>query len=585
VADREEAVRRAALVASLALLALASAAQAGQPGWSDPFALGDTPYPWNAAFTNRLAVTSQGDAIAMWDSGAGMKLSIKPAGGSIATETVPTGGDVAADALGNAYLAYVGPDGDVSLRVRPPGGAFGAPETIETPDASYPRLAVAPDGDVAVVWAGSDSAWAAFKPSGGSLGPPVKLVDGNRISSWAGQLDAALSANGDLAVVYVPFRETSEPPGRVTAVVRTASGDVELAALGEGLRRAVQPSVAIDDAGRAVAVWSEADEGATRAVYYAQRAAGEGFGARLVLHRTRVYSAAAASSAAMSRDGHFTLSAPARLGRRLYVGQAGGPAKKLRSYYENPRPDNLPLAASPNGAHVLQAIYASTRVMTALRSGSGAFEPMQDLRRDCGDGSGSVVAVGDSGQTAALVTELRGPVVLLVGDQVSEQRACLNIGPGDDQNTYLMDPYAPAPQGGPAAGGTWEPGAPAGGRPPPSAQPFGLGMPSLQGTGTLRRARVVIVCPKECETTAAVSLRFGEGGAVLATGTRSRSAPARPAVLDVPVELTAADAKKVDAALKKRPKTPLLLKVKVTATDAKGKKRSRAATTVLSPPF
>ncbi len=126
--------------------------------------------PGGDASEPKVAFGPAGDAIAVWSRFDGttprIQYALRPAGGSFgAPQTISaasfpaTGPDVSIDSSGQTVLAWSRDDGTglrVEAAVRPPGGSFGAVQTLSEPgaDGYQAQVAAGPDADVnaAVVW-------------------------------------------------------------------------------------------------------------------------------------------------------------------------------------------------------------------------------------------------------------------------------------------------------------------------------------------------------------------------------------------------------------------------------------------------
>jgi hypothetical protein len=509
-----------------------------------------------------------------------------PLGGSIGPE--PLGASytsspvrLASDGLGNAYIAYTAKDdpvGPYHFRVRPPGGGFGAPELLpRSHGGAVPTLVASPDGDVAAIW-WDGGMRAAFRPAGGTFGDVQHLVDyENASGGWA----AAYSANGDLLI-------GSSSGRRVLATVRDASGTVTTTQVADANRYSHSPTVGIDDAGRQVIAWAEAPEANSSSIVraaLAQRAPGGEFGAHLELPRA---SGAwqVPPTVTVSRDGVVTVVYPARRGLRVRVGRTGETPRHLRSYYDNDTRDGPRLVASPSGNHVLLK-HGVTGDMpaTTLRSGDGPFGGSLDMRTDCGGVEFSRIAVGDGGQGAALVQ--KGQQMLLITDvDGTGTRDCVpDYYPESNPSQYDDDPYVPRTRGGPGSGDwKFEEDDGSGGFP---AAGLAAGRPTIVAArkGQKKRtARVVVVCGKPCSISARAKIGFDRGKTLVKGSTRS-SSKGKAKLIEVPLTLSAATARTIDAALRdKQPKRMLMLTVSVTVTAPGEQKQTRDVVTALNGP-
>ena len=233
---------------------------------------------------------------------------------------------VATDAAGETAVVYGRTDGAAAgpllVAIRPPGGGFAAPQTLETGRQPTKEVAIASNaaGDMVVIWSTSVELKASFRPAGGVFGPtepvsplagalPAAAIDGagNVLAAWisvesgvesvaaasrirsAGQwtLRKTLSthavydqvpavAANDSGDAVVAFGQTSNSTGDPPDTVRVATGTIlnGLAPSDQlGGQDTGEPDVAIDAAGESVAVWTS-----TTGVQAARRPPGGTFG-------------------------------------------------------------------------------------------------------------------------------------------------------------------------------------------------------------------------------------------------------------------------------------------------------------------
>ena len=592
------------VLVAVALLALPAGAHA-QRAWQAPTMLTDRAgsSSWSAGGDTALTVTAHGETIATWVNQTGsdwttrqtMIATRSPSGATTGPEPLGAGSDssrvkLAADALGNAYVTYAGDPATQTVRfkVRPPGGSFGSEEIL--PLYAVEQLLAAPDGDVAALW-WDDGVHVAFRPAGGTFGPPEKLLP---YSQSAGGWSAAYSANGDLVLGAASYSDTSQPgatPARVYGAVRTAAGALSVRELTDGTRHARSPAVGVDDSGRAVLAFAEQKnlpEGTLTGTLVSQRQSGGEFGAPVALSRPGGYSPA--PQVVTGRDGLFTIAYSGGRGLRVVTGRTGEAPRHLRSYYNQDNGESTRLVTSPSGNHTLLSHgVQSEKPATSLRSGDGPFGPSQDVRTDCGGVQFARLAVGDGGHGAALVQ--KDSQVLLVTDAPGTgTRNCVpDYYPEYNPSQYDDDPYLPRTHGGPG-GGSWEfdddvYSGGGGGPPAPAALP--IGNPTIVAARAgqrKRKARVVVVCGKPCSISARAKIGFDKGKTLVKGRTRS-SAKGKPKLVEVPLTLSSAVAKTIDAALKdKKPKRTLLLTISVTATVRGQKKQTRDVVAVLGRP-
>ncbi|HEX8743200.1 MAG TPA: hypothetical protein VF712_08690 [Thermoleophilaceae bacterium] len=560
---------RRALALLVALAALVPASASGEErSWRPPTVLTDglegtstyRPHEFEA-----LTVTSDGVAIAAWgnDGGSNQKVwmaTASPADGSPAVEELDAQPgsyttDLAADGLGNAYVAYWR-EGALKLRVRPPGGGFGPEEPI--PGGWPTRLIASPDGDVAAIWVQFSQLFVSIRPKGGSFGPAESLTS-------AGYWSAAFSAGGDLVAAGISGNA-------VEVAVRSPSGAVTRQLLEGSLTGVAGTTVGIDDEGRAVVAWAEqrnpAVQGIDR-VRMAQRPAGGSFGSPLAM--TRAGGIEPLPRVVVARDGLYTLAYSGGEGTRFATGRTGGPPSFLRAYGSPGYDPAWSFVGSPSGNHALMTAYAY-QPRTAVRSGDAPFTRTQALRSDCGGADYVRTAIGDGGHAAALVQQ--GSSLRLVTDASGRQ--------ADPCAASDYDPYRGS-YSAPSGSGQWVDAPPPSGTAAPPQIPvpdLPLGKPGLARAkpGTLeRKARVVVLCGVQCTIKGRARIGFA-GEAPLAEGRTRLTSNGRATALAVPLTLAKSEARRVDAALAGTgPGKALVLSFDVATTDA-GTRRKRART-------
>jgi len=241
-----------------------AAVRPAQGSWSTPVEVSTVaPGPRNP----EVAVNSTGDAIVVWQqgtpSGAGIKAALGDASGNWgAPETVSIGFDlshptVGIDSTGDAVAAWREelPNTEYGTGVRVlEGGTWGSLETYGPNSASYEgqRLAVDPAGDAVLVLYYEGAIEAVSRSAGGSWGAVETLKSGGGTQIQPPQL--AISANGEATAVWAngSFSNATIEAARMDVAGIWGNTEV-LPALGTNLH---QPSIAIDDAGKATAVWA-----------------------------------------------------------------------------------------------------------------------------------------------------------------------------------------------------------------------------------------------------------------------------------------------------------------------------------------
>jgi 6-phosphogluconolactonase (cycloisomerase 2 family) len=215
----------------------------------------------------QIAEDPNGDAIVVWVEYTGTNTqtwyAYRPAGNS-STWTTPqvvsnvaedeSQPAVAMDGNGNGNVAYqTGGDieeEDATNGTLAAGGHFAAATTLSTTTtAAAPEIADDANGDTAVVWSDSGTAYANVRPSAGSFaGTPTTLgsvdVGSQPQIALTGTDDAiALWQSGDTIQA-----ETADSSGAFSGTATQLSGS-----------NATEPSLAVDNSGDAVAAWIQSD--------------------------------------------------------------------------------------------------------------------------------------------------------------------------------------------------------------------------------------------------------------------------------------------------------------------------------------
>jgi hypothetical protein len=276
----------AGLIAAGAVAASASAAWASS-AWLDPV---DLSAPRASASSADVAMSPAGDVIAVWRRARIVQAAIRPAGGTFSehVDLTVAGEDsskpqVAIAETGESIAVWEKPAGDGSWRVqaavRPASGSFSAPVDLSVAgeDGFDPQVAMDRAGAAVAVWQSDNNrgvvVQAAARPAGGSFSAPVDVSTEGRAFNPQVAIDEAGAA--------VAVWEIESDRGVVVqAAVRPAGGSfsapVDVAVAGPNLFAA--PQVAINRAGDAVAVWADSS-GGNSIVRAAVRPAGGSFSA------------------------------------------------------------------------------------------------------------------------------------------------------------------------------------------------------------------------------------------------------------------------------------------------------------------
>lgn len=228
-----------------------------------------------------VALAADGSALAVWREGDGGRLNLwanryTPANGWETPQLLETmdSGDVhgsariALDPNGNALAVWVQDDGgrrDLWANRYTAGSGWGTAERIETDNAGNaagPQLAVDAAGNALVVWKQSDGTrtniWANRYTLNGGWGSAELLETDNAGDANSPQL--AVDANGNALAVWSQFDGTYTNIWANRYTADAAWGTAELIETADEHANA-RTAIAMDGAGNAWAVWSQADTG------------------------------------------------------------------------------------------------------------------------------------------------------------------------------------------------------------------------------------------------------------------------------------------------------------------------------------
>lgn len=246
-----------------------------------------------------IAVDGSGNAYAVWvdtrlESWGDIYASYRPAGGVWAPNSqVDDGGAgirqsnpaVAADANGNSYAVWQdGRDDAIYSSYHPAGGSWEA--NIQVDDTlwvvrDHPAIAMTPGGDTYAMWQdsrnGTPDIYASVHPAGGSWETNVRVDDdpGGRASQITPDLavDGSGNAyavwtdtrNGD-ADIYFSYRAAASSTWGINVRVNDDISTYPWAQY--------KPTVSVDDAGSAYAIWyDQRDESIGAGIYFSYRTA------------------------------------------------------------------------------------------------------------------------------------------------------------------------------------------------------------------------------------------------------------------------------------------------------------------------
>lgn len=498
MSGRRRGARRAALVALVASIALATLSAAAPAAWTwTPAQVLDL-----ATYDRAVAtvIDADGNATAVWESGPiwsspdrwQMWSSTRPAGGtwSAPVQLAPVAGtdqrmpQLAVDPSGTVTAVWAQGrkvrewvyDATIQAAVKPSGGAWQAPVTIGTRAAGVSDLDLATDadGNTAALWRGTETTdyflRVARRPVGGAwLAEEQAVTPSNRV------FDAEVATrDGDVAVVW----SEGDPYGYPHGVYRTAGGGWSAPErfsddLGSDM------SAAIDGSGEAIAVWHGSDtshdpDGEDR-IGVARRPAGGGWS-------TGWLGDGADPAIASNGPGDVAVSwsktdydaGTARHDTRLKLRPSGGPWQSTE----------VVDGGASDGEHRRQLVFDDQGAVTYLanvharhREPDGTWGPVTNLTWNDATPGRQLPAGFELGP--ALAGNATGDLV--VGFQVEIT--------APDAGIALMVSDAPARETGGSEPGGREPGErePGGGEsgddPPAGGDPSGGGDPPLTGAG------------------------------------------------------------------------------------------------------
>lgn len=172
---------------------------------------------------------------------------------------------VAASASGVAIAVWNrsdGVNGRIQAAVRPPGGSFGAAQTLSAvgQEAFQPQVAIDPNGNAVAVWTRFDGVFnriqASSRPAGGSFGAVQTLSVANKNSDSP---QVSIDPNGTATAVWVTYDGTGST-SRIVAATRPLGGSFGAEeTISFNGQFAFEPQVESEPNGEAVAVWSRFD--------------------------------------------------------------------------------------------------------------------------------------------------------------------------------------------------------------------------------------------------------------------------------------------------------------------------------------
>jgi hypothetical protein len=225
--------------------------------------------PWKASTLAGVSLDDTGEALVVFnqDNGPGQPAplveSLRPPGGDFSApqsiQGVPafTYMAFANSSAGGALLAWT-QSGSIMAAERKPGGHFGAPFAVAAPASPIRDLALAPSGAAAVAFGYNDLAVTVREP-GGSFTAPHALDDfGTGDTARQHSARVAVNNRGDLAVAW------DSGDHLIRGAYRASGGSFGTPIVLAPARPFAPggpdyPSVAIDGTGRATAAWEQTD--------------------------------------------------------------------------------------------------------------------------------------------------------------------------------------------------------------------------------------------------------------------------------------------------------------------------------------
>jgi hypothetical protein len=215
-----------------------------------------------------LAMNAAGEAVAVWTRSSGtqaiVQASVRPAGGTwgapvdLSATGLVARPMVALNTAGDAAVVWLTAEDEPSGRVhrvhaavRPAGEPWGAAENLSSEPGGEAQVAVGEGGTVIAIWTGPNGVRSGVRPAGGSWLPAedISPADGNTFHP-----QIAVAPGGEAIAAWVQHTDTGMV---IRSAARPSGGPWQLPAQDLSAARAVtiRPRIAIDAAGRAVAVW------------------------------------------------------------------------------------------------------------------------------------------------------------------------------------------------------------------------------------------------------------------------------------------------------------------------------------------
>jgi hypothetical protein len=311
-----------------------------------------------------------------------------------------------------------GPNHNVQVSTRDPGGPFSAPVNLSL-NSTNPQVAMTPSGEAIAVWrhfdvgSGNYVIQASTRPPGGPFTAPVDVAAAPT-SANVRDIGLAVNANGDTAAVWEQ-RDPGSPVTNTTMVmasVRPAGGSFSTPVTISPLplvsgQDAEGPRVAIDAAGDVTAVWRYFD-GAHGVVQSATRPAAAGFSAPLNLSDNSQN--AALPDVAMDSAGEAIAVWTRSNGANFIVQQssssAGGSFAAPQDLSAAGQDATNPRVAMDSAGEAI-AVWtrsngASYIAQATIGTPAGSFSPPADLSAPGGDALDPEVAMNGAGDATVV---------------------------------------------------------------------------------------------------------------------------------------------------------------------------------------
>jgi len=258
---------------TVVLIAVAAQSANAAPTWLTPVSPSPTTDCAQVLQTSMIVMAPDGTTVAGWarrDDGcngtARIEVAVRAPGGGFGPPTVLSDpaqsaalAKLAVDAGGNVIAIWLEND-VIRFSQRPPGGSFGAAQTISTAGASAPDVAIG-GGTAVAAWTRAGATEVAVKPAGAATFGPATLFETRREPAFEpnvaiNEAGAALVTWGSSDAFNYAVRAAARPAGgtftELSPVHTTSAGFL------------VGIKVEIDPAGNGTAIWATFDAAVSR---------------------------------------------------------------------------------------------------------------------------------------------------------------------------------------------------------------------------------------------------------------------------------------------------------------------------------